>query len=331
MIKVLIMTLRLYLIFFSFLVITSAYPHAKPIKIIFDTDIDSDVDDVGALAMLHTLADNNIVEILGVIVTSDDEHAASCTDAINHFYQRPNIPIGVQKDIELRSFSRYTKEIANNFYHRIISNTDAEDATKLYRRLLSEQENQSVIIISVGHLTNMRLLLESEPDEISPLNGRELITKKVKLWSAMGGQFPSGKEANFYRPDPESTVICVNSWPTEVVFCGWEIGNDIISGGEFVRAALPPDHPVWQGYKLYNDFKGRASWDQVAVLYAVSANAGNYWDLQHGHVRVEVDGSNTWNGEENQTMQAYLVEKMNPLEIAKIIDSLIIGVYRDGF
>lgn len=71
------MNLRLYLVLFSLLLITNAYPHAKPIKIIFDTDIDSDVDDVGALAMLHTLADNHVVEILGVIVTSDDEYAAS--------------------------------------------------------------------------------------------------------------------------------------------------------------------------------------------------------------------------------------------------------------
>lgn len=255
----------------------------------------------------------------------------SCTDAINHFYQRPEIPIGVQKDVELRSFSRYTKEIANNFSHRIKSNADAEDATKLYRKLLSEQSDQSVIIISVGHLTNLRRLLESKPDEISPLSGRELITKKVKLWSAMGGQFTFGKEANFYRPDPESTVVCVNNWPTKIVFAGWEIGNDIISGGEFVRTALQPDHPVWQGYKLYNDFEGRASWDQVAILYAISSNAEDYWDLQYGHVRVDADGSNTWDREENPTMQAYLVEKMNPSEIAKIIDSLIIGVYRKGF
>jgi hypothetical protein len=41
----------------------------SPLKIILDTDIDSDVDDVGALAMLHTLADHQVVEILGIIVT----------------------------------------------------------------------------------------------------------------------------------------------------------------------------------------------------------------------------------------------------------------------
>ena len=42
----------------------------NPIKIIFDTDMDSDVDDVGALAMLHAMRTNGEVEILAVMVSS---------------------------------------------------------------------------------------------------------------------------------------------------------------------------------------------------------------------------------------------------------------------
>ncbi len=34
----------------------------------------------------------------------------------------------------------------------------------------------------------------------------------------MGGLFSEGKEANFYRPDPASTKICVERWPVQVVF-----------------------------------------------------------------------------------------------------------------
>lgn len=41
-------------------------------KVIIDTDIDSDVGDVEALAMVHTLADEKKIDFLGVIVTSDD-------------------------------------------------------------------------------------------------------------------------------------------------------------------------------------------------------------------------------------------------------------------
>src|SRR5690554_1733170 len=77
----------------------------SPIKVILDTDIDSDVDDVGAVAMLHTLADHQVIEILGMIVTSDDKHSPSCIDALNHYFGRPNIPIGVEKGIKLSEFS----------------------------------------------------------------------------------------------------------------------------------------------------------------------------------------------------------------------------------
>ena len=40
---------------------------AQTQKVILDTDLDSDVDDVGAMAMLHTLARHGRVEILGIM------------------------------------------------------------------------------------------------------------------------------------------------------------------------------------------------------------------------------------------------------------------------
>jgi hypothetical protein len=61
--------------------------YSQSIKVILDTDIDSDVDDVGAMAMLHTLANKNVVDILGVIVTSNDKYAPTCADAINCYFK----------------------------------------------------------------------------------------------------------------------------------------------------------------------------------------------------------------------------------------------------
>lgn len=298
------------------------YDRSKPLKIILDTDIDSDVDDVGALAMLHTLADHNVVEILGIVVTSDDQYAPSCTDAINRYFGRPDLPIGAEKGIELREVSKYTKAISQEYDHALTEYEQAEDATGLYRRLLSLQPDSSVVIISIGHLTNIRKLLESKPDQYSELSGRDLIQKKVKFWSCMGGKFPEGKEANFYRPDPESTRIAVRDWPGKVVFAGWEIGNKIITGANFLKNSIPSSSPVWRAYQLYNNFEGRPSWDQVSVLYAVSNN--HYWDLQGGYVSVNEDGSNKWINK-NNTNHHHLTEKVSPNEIAKIIDALMTG------
>ena len=46
-------------------------------RVIVDTDIDSDVDDAGTLAMLYTLHKQHKINLLGTIVTSDDPFAAT--------------------------------------------------------------------------------------------------------------------------------------------------------------------------------------------------------------------------------------------------------------
>jgi inosine-uridine nucleoside N-ribohydrolase len=324
------MKINFLLSIFILTILSLSFPaNCQPIKIILDSDIDSDVDDVGAMAMLHTLADNKVIELLGIIVTSDDKYAPTCADAINHYYKRV-VPIGVQKNIALKEFSKYTKQISEEFRHKLRSYEEAEDATVLYRKILSSQPDNSVTIITIGHLTNLSLLLNSKPDKYSPLTGVELVGKKVKLWSCMGGQFPEGKEANFYRPDPQSTVDCLEKWPGKVVFSGWEIGNKIITGGTYLSKMLPEKSPVRRGYELYNDFKGRQSWDQTSVLFAVTSH--EYWELKdNGQCIVEKDGSNRWISGPVNPKQAYLAEKINPAELAKIIDALMSGIYKPGF
>ena len=43
-------------------------PAGAPIRVILDTDMDSDCDDMGALAMLHALADSGEAQILAVMM-----------------------------------------------------------------------------------------------------------------------------------------------------------------------------------------------------------------------------------------------------------------------
>jgi purine nucleosidase len=67
----------------------------NPPKVIIDTDLDSDVDDVGALAMLYNLHHAGIIELLGVIVTSDDPYAPVCASALNTYYELPNCRLDI--------------------------------------------------------------------------------------------------------------------------------------------------------------------------------------------------------------------------------------------
>ncbi|MFD1139738.1 nucleoside hydrolase [Larkinella insperata] len=293
-----------------------------PVPVILDTDMDSDVDDVGALAMLHAYERAGKVNILGVIVTSDEVNSAACTDAINTFFGRGTLPIGVSQRDSLKSFSKYTQAVAQAFPHQITNRT-AEAATSVYRRLLAAQPDGSVVIITIGHLTSLSRLLHSGPDAASPLDGRALVARKVKRWSCMGGQFPNGKEANFYRPDPASTVDCLSTWTLPVTFAGWEVGQQIVTGGSAFRERCSAQSPVYRGYEQYNGFQGRASWDQVAVLEAVEG-LEPYFSAENGQCVVAADGSNQWQPT-SQTNHRYLKIKGSPEAIQKRIETLMLG------
>lgn len=306
------------------------------IPIILDADSDSDVDDVGCLTVLHALADRGEANILGIIVTTEDIDSAACVSAVNCYYHRPDIPIGVNKEarpdpslpkhLYLRSgLSKYAGIIAREFSHNLPSYEQAECATALYRRLLASQEDNRVIIVTVGHLTNLRNLLLSSPDENSALYGFALVERKVKLWCCVGGKYPSGKEPNFYRPDPESTFITVGNWPTKAVFSGWELGDRVKTGGAWFKQHAPKNSPVYRAYELYNNFEGRASWDQTAVLYAVRGTMNDtLWSVQQdGCNHVLPDGSNEWNLSCGSQDQGYLVENMEPAKLAHLLDELM--------
>jgi len=264
-------------------------------RVIIDTDIDSDVDDVGALAMLYNLHHEKKINLLGIIVTSDDPFAPTAVSALNTYYGLEHLPIGfLEGQPGLRNHSRYTRQLSEEYPHTLASWEKAATATETYRKLLAGSPDNSVILVTIGHLSSLQKLLQSTSDNYSALNGEELVRAKVKKWYCMGGQFPAGKEANFYRPDPASTVYCLDKWKKEVIFCGWEAGNKVITGGADVKDELPSYHPVYRAYELYNNFAGRASWDQIAVLLLTEESSKYLTIDTAGKCSVETDGSNRW-------------------------------------
>ena len=69
----------------------------EPVPIILDTDIMGDVDDVGAVAVLHALANRGEAKILAMGVCVKNPWCPLCLDALNTYFGRPNIPLGVVK------------------------------------------------------------------------------------------------------------------------------------------------------------------------------------------------------------------------------------------
>lgn len=279
-------------------------PKAPPVKIVFDTDIGNDVDDVLALSMLHSLMTRGDCELLAVTVTKPDDLSGPFVDMMNTFYGRPNIPIAVVRGGFTNGAGKFLPlaAVMDNGQLRyprdLKSSWDTPDPRKYLRELLSRQADQSVTLVQVGFFSNFAALLDTPADEASPLVGRELIKKKVKLLSIMAGAFQTIKDGNHYLEynvikDIPAAQKLAKSWPTPIVWSGFEIGITVPYPATSIERdfGYVPHHPAAEAYYLYNPPPhDRPTWDLTSVLYAVFPDRDYFQLSSPGQVTVEDDG-----------------------------------------
>lgn len=256
--------------------------HEDRLSIIFDTDMGSDCDDVGALALLHTYADMDKVKIVGTVYSSGKvPYGAGVIEAINVYYGRPAIPVGAYygDDIGDPVDKMLSEKLAKNtaqFGHTIVHNHDAEEITRLNRRLLVGEKDNNVVYITVGHTKGLYDLLTSPADDISPLTGKELIEQKISRWVALGALRATTthrKDWNFFSNGTAPyTDYLITHFPRPIAYI--TAGTDVLTGKSL--AQTPEGNIVRTAYEqwLWNYSKTkladqRPSWDLAAVYYAV--------------------------------------------------------------
>ncbi|MFC1619461.1 hypothetical protein ACFL45_05905 [Candidatus Neomarinimicrobiota bacterium] len=238
---------------------------AVGIPVIYETDMTLDVDDVGALAVLHALQNEGKVNLLGVCYNEVHPLGPDVIDAINTYYGRGTLPIGIYRQdyADPDPSDYFTKERdfdVDNMPHDPFDNIVA-DAVPVYKHLLKQQADNSVIIISVGFLNNLHDLLK-DPE------GFELVKSKVKLLAIMGGLNNDGFNLVRHNLVDQSQYV-IENWPGTLVTT--HVGGDMITG-ETLTSTTPVDNPVRRAYELewhQGPHIGRSSWDQVTVLYAI--------------------------------------------------------------
>ncbi|MCA8986951.1 MAG: nucleoside hydrolase [Planctomycetaceae bacterium] len=296
-------------LFLSCILVATAQA-AQPVHLIFDTDMDSDCDDVAALAILHALADRGEARILATPVSARHLWSGPCVDAINTYFGRPEIPIGIPAHTPNTQGSSFAETVAREFPQDFPELDKSPDAVDVYRKVLAEQPDGSVTLVTVGDLTNIRDVLKSVPDDISPLNGVELVSKKICLWVCMGSRYPADLDprrwGNF-KMDPLATVESIRDWPGSIVFTGGGDFANAVAIGKRLRE-LPAENPVRRSYELY--FQGAArdrhSADPIAVLVAVRGT-GEPWHLvSEGHNQIFANGTHQWHVTPDNPHHSYI-------------------------
>lgn len=283
------------------LALAAAAPAADGVHLIFDTDMGNDVDDALALAMIHAFESRGEAKLLAVTITKDSRSAAPFVDLVNTFYRRPSIPIGVVKggktpnDTPMIRVPAERRTVSGSFVypHRLTDGAAAPDAVVVLRKALAAEADGAVTIVQVGFSTNLARLLESGADAASPLPGRELAARKVRLLSVMAGHFPVGRpEFNVATDIPAARRVFAD-WPSPVVFSGFEIGEALLFPAASIEHdfAWAADHPVAEAYRTYMKMPyDRPTWDLTAVLYAVRPDRRYFSLSDEGRVTVDDSG-----------------------------------------
>ena len=112
-------------------------------------------------------------------------------------------------------------------------------------------------------------------------------------------------------------------WPTPILLSGFEIGEKVLTGGRLIKNEEIKQSPVKDAYlvalKADNNTVGRNSWDQTAVLVAIRGYS-LYFNSRNVNFEINADGRNVLVPGENF---AYLTEKIPPVEVAKVIEDLM--------
>jgi inosine-uridine nucleoside N-ribohydrolase len=256
--------------------------------------------------MLHAFETRGESHLLAVTISKDNRYAAPFVSLFNAYYGRPDIPIGVVRNGKtpddgafLRQVGSMKKPDGSPLYPRRVQDpATLPEAVTLLRRVLAQEEDGAVTIVQVGFSTNLARLLDSGPDDASPLPGRELVARKVAKLVLMAGRFPSSPnpEYNVARDLPSSEKI-FKAWPGEIVTSGYEVGASIRYNPDRLAADFryAVRHPLVDAYRAHKPMPyAEELWDPSAVLYAVRPYPAYFSLSAPGTIQTDAKGATSF-------------------------------------
>ena len=291
------------------------------------TDWWDDCDDAVALRVLARAHKDNEIRIAGIAINACMEQSVSSLSGFLTAESVGDIPIGLDRESTDYTGRLTYQSRLSQLEKRLHSNDEAADAVKLYRKVLSESA-EPIEALEIGFLQAVAQLLESRPDEISPLSGMELVAQKVKKFWVMAGRWDveQGRENNFARNERarNGAHIFCEKCPVPVTFLGWEVGNDVITGSK-----LAEDDILHKVLSDHGSAAGRKSWDPMLAVLAIIGNekAAGYRTV-HGKASVDVESGINRFVPDDGGLHAFVVKEKENAFYANMIDERIQSVLR---
>ncbi len=270
----------------------------QPIPMILDTDFGSCTDDLFAIVMLYHYIEDGLVDLKGVIVDREGDRNAVLVDVFNRFYGHPDIPIalehnGVKDPYDFIPYSKlveFKNPDGSWLYPRNIDPSKLPEGYKFYRKLLSEADDHSVVVVAIGMMTCLSQLFESGADEYSPLSGVDLFGRKVKAVYVQAGHFDGNDNLSGYnmRTASHAAAVFYDKLPKHVdlILSPTNVGEmmDYTSADILSDLSYTDLNPIKTVYTDFDCEVGQRMWDTNCVVNAVLGD-GEYNLSPRGWVR----------------------------------------------
>lgn len=300
--------------------------------VILDTDFGIDADDLLDVEVCHKLHDRGdiiLAATVGNLSVQTFPRVGPALEAMARAHGNVDVQVGVLPSGGQANIDYYSGFIANNF-NPSRQSAHIDTSTNVYRRVLANAPDDSVVIHLVGTMASFKLAYNSVADAISPLTGAQLVARKVKAIICVAGNYPTGSEFNFTQ-DP-TTADVINNLPASirVIYSGANTadnGADQIMIGKRYATLLPAGYITRQALASIS-FTGRPAWGTWCLLGYLSGfrtETKLYASLTGpGSNSVNTgNGANTWDGTTVLKNQAYLTRNIDKDDMAAEVEALI--------
>lgn len=281
----------------------------EPKKIIFDTDLGGDCDDVVALDLLLSAHKAGECSLIGVSYSYTTRTSVGCIHAILKQHGCADIPIA-RMDIPagIKEYpGTYATPVVDKFGDKNTPTYDnTEEAVHFLRRLLAE--NTGVTLVVTGSMSNLCGLIASPADDLSPLSGIELMKRSVAEVAVMGCNFwhenASNPDPNYIAADGTLNPVCewnifcdipgaryaFDNCPVPLVCSPFELGFNMFSGGDMCRHGKG-EAPDSLSLLVHGAGEhGQHSWDPATALYGIYGARPWFYKTVQGRIIIDEKG-----------------------------------------